>query len=76
MAADLEELKAEAIKQGFTKIRRDVDNAPWVPLGTWNGFSGHTNTPYISVQVQYWLERERVRVTRAMDDQEYWYILS
>jgi hypothetical protein len=76
IAADLEEVKADAIKRGFTRIKRDVDGAPSVPLGTWNGFSGHTNTPYLSVQVQYWLEGDRVRVTRAMDDQQYWYILS
>ena len=76
MAADLEELKAEAIKRGFTSIKRDVDGAPRVSLRTWNGFSGHTSTPYVSVQVQYWLEGDRVRITRAMDDQEYWYALS
>lgn len=75
MAASLEELKAEAHKSGYTKIKRDVDGAPWVLLEKWNGFSSHTSSPYVSVQVQYWLEGDRVRVTRAMDDQEYWYIL-
>jgi len=75
MAANLEELKEEASKRGYTKIRREVAGAPMVPLESWNGFSGHTRTPYVSVQVQYWLEGNRVRVTRAMDDQEYWYTL-
>ncbi len=76
MAASLGELKAEAVKRGYTKIRRDVEGSPAVPLESWNGFSGHTSTPYISVHVQYWLEGNRVRITRAMDDQEYWYTLS
>lgn len=76
MSASLEELKAEALKQGYGKIKRDVEGAPSVPLESWNGFSGQTSTPYVNVQVQYWLKGDKVRVTRAMDDQEYWYELS
>jgi hypothetical protein len=76
MAASLDELKTEAKKLGFTKIGREVDNAPWVPLESWNGFSGATGSPHFTVQVDYWLEGNRVRVTRALDDQEYWYTLS
>jgi hypothetical protein len=76
MAADLAELKAEAMKRGYTRIKRDVDRAPWVPLESWRGFSGSTHTPHYTLQVEYWLEGDKVRVTRALDDQEYWYILS
>jgi hypothetical protein len=76
MAADLEELKAEAMKRGYKRIRRDVDNARWVALENWSGFSGQTNTPYMTVQVEYWLQGNKVRVTRALDNQEYWYTLS
>ena len=76
MAADLAEVKAEAAKRGYTRIKRDVDKAPWVPLESWRGFSGGTNTPHYTVQVEYWLEGDKVRVTRALDDQEYRYTLS
>lgn len=75
IAASLDELKAEVKKRGFTKIRREVEGAPWVPLESWNGFSGSTDTPHLTVQVDYWLAGDRVRVTRALDDQEYWYTL-
>jgi len=75
MAVDLEQLKTYALKRGYTKIKRDVDAAPWVPLKHWRGFSGATQTPYMSVQVEYWLQGDRVRITRALDNQEYWYML-
>jgi FRG domain len=76
MATDLAEVKAEAAKRGYTRIRRDVENAPWVPLESWRGFSGSTDVPYFTVQVEYWLEGDKIRVTRALDDQEYSYTLS
>lgn len=76
VAKSLEELKTEARKLGYTKIKRDGDNAPWVPLESWRGFSGGTDTPHFTVQVEYWLSGNRVRITRALDDQEYWYTLS
>jgi hypothetical protein len=76
IAADLEELKKEAKRLGYTRIKRDGENTPWVPLESWRGFSGGTDTPYLTVQVEYWLAGNRVRVTKALDDREYWYTLS
>lgn len=69
----LDELKTAA--QKYKVIKRDEDNAPWVPLNTWNGFSGGTNVPNMSVQVDYYLEGNRVLVRKALDDQAYWYTL-
>lgn len=71
----LDELKDEAAKRTSTEVKRDEDGAPWVPLATWNGFSWHTGIPNFSVQVDYYLEGNRVRITRAGEEQEYWYVL-
>jgi YD repeat-containing protein len=68
----LDELKTTA--QQYNEIKTDGD-APWVPLKSWNGLSGSTKTPYMSVTVDYHLEGNRVCVTRALDQQEYWYTL-
>ena len=69
----LDELKTAA--QKYNVIKRDGDNAPWVPLESWRGFSGSIGTPLFSVQVDYYLEENRVRILMAPDDQEYWYTL-
>ena len=69
----LDELKTAA--QKYKVIKRDEGNAPWVPLNTWNGFWGSTNVPNVGLQVDYYLEGDRVLVKRALDDQEYWYML-
>jgi len=68
--ASLAELKSDAARRGHTRIRRDVENAPWVLLERWRGFSGGTNTPFVTVQVEYRLEGDKVCVSRALDDQD------
>jgi len=69
----LDELKT-AVQQ-YSEVKGDADNARWVPLRTWKGFWSGTDTPNMSVQIDYYLEGNRVRVKRAMDKQEYWYTL-
>ena len=74
---NLDELKSEAKKRGYTRIKRDGDNAPWVELEAWNGFwAGTAGIPTMSVQVDYYLEGNRVIVRKALDDQEYGYTLA
>ena len=71
----LDELKSEAKNLSYTRIRRDGDTQ-WRPLESWGGFSASTGVALMTVQVVYYLEGNRVRVRRALDDQEYWYTLS
>jgi len=73
---DCDGLKVEAAKRGFTKIKRENDDASVVPLTTWNGFSGRTDNPHFFVQVDYYLEGNKVRIKRALDEQDHWYTLS
>jgi hypothetical protein len=72
---NLGELKILAKRFGYTKIRRDGDDA-WHELKTWSGFSGHTSVPHVTVQVSYYLDGNRVLVKRALENDEHGYTLS
>jgi hypothetical protein len=69
----VDELKAGARK--YKEIKPDGDNAKWVPLESWKGFSASTDVHLVSAQVSYYLEGNRVLVRKALDDKEYWYTL-
>lgn len=75
MTADLDEFKAEAKKLGFKRITRDGTTNSG-PIASWKGFSSRTDTPHAYVQVCYYIDGNRMRVTRAGEDQEHWYTLS
>jgi hypothetical protein len=75
MPMRLDELKTAAKELGYLIIKGDRESG-WRPLTSWNGVSSGTNVPNASVQVYYYLEGNRVRVTKALDNQEYWYTLN
>ena len=74
-AMSLGELKAAARQLGFTKIRRDVDDAPWVLLDNWKGFWGGPDQTAAGIHVNYYLEENRVLVMRITEGKENWYVL-
>lgn len=74
-AMTLDELKAAARQLGFTKIKRDAEDAPWVLLENWNGFWAGKKLPALSVQVNYYQEENRVLVMRITEGKETWYVL-
>lgn len=71
----LEELKEEARKRGYTEIRREQADAPWVPLASWNGFWAGTGIPMMSVEVQYRMDQDTVIVTKTFEGAEHIYRL-
>lgn len=73
LAMSLGELKAAVRKLGFTKIKRDAKDAPWVLLENWNGF--WAEEPAGSDHVNYYLEENRVLVMRITEGKETWYVL-
>jgi hypothetical protein len=74
ISMNLGELKSEAKRLGYSQIKRDGDET-WRELKSWNGLSAHGNVALMTVHLSYYLDGNRVRVTRALDDQEYWYSL-
>jgi hypothetical protein len=66
----LEEIKALA----FTTIQREIEGAPVLPLKDWMGFSSHVSGGMYA-SVTYYLEGNRVRVHKALEDGDHYYIL-
>jgi hypothetical protein len=69
---DLEELKKEAMKRGFTRIWRDED-AKFVTLKDWKGVSPYLGTLHFSASIDYDIDGDKVWVRL---DGGYWYVLS
>jgi len=75
LAMSLGEVKAAARKLGFTKIRRDAEDTPWVMLENWNGFWSSGKEPAGNDHVNYYVDGIRVLVMRITEGKETWYIL-
>jgi hypothetical protein len=76
---NLEELRERALASGYTKIQGDAEGAPVVSLKHWRGVSadraggpGDVNI----ASVNYYIEGNRVRVKKALVEQDFWYVLS
>jgi hypothetical protein len=77
---DLDTVKTESLALGYTKIQAELENARVVSLKDWQGISSHV-TGGMYAQVDYYLEGNKsdghkVRVHKAMEDGNHWYILS
>jgi hypothetical protein len=68
----LELLKDEALCRGFTKIKRDEENAKEVLLKDWSGFSGHVSG-MLYATVIYEMQGNKLRIQKTLDSNEYWY---
>jgi hypothetical protein len=75
LAMSLGELKAAARQLGFTKVKRDAEDAPWVLLDNWNGFWTDRKQPALNTHVDYYLDENRVLVMRITEGKETWYVL-
>jgi hypothetical protein len=60
----LREMKERAKALGCTKIRRDVEGAPILPLASWQGFSTESGSAFSHVPVWFRLEDNRVVVSK------------
>jgi hypothetical protein len=58
----------------FETIQREAKGAPVVPLQKWQGFSSHVSGGTYAT-VTYYLEGNRVRVHKALEDGDHYYIL-
>jgi hypothetical protein len=71
----IEELKEKAKARGYTRIKRDAEYAVVVILENWPGFSTHVSGA-LSAAVNYYLVGDRVRVEKALEETDHWYVLS
>jgi hypothetical protein len=76
----LEEIKKAALALGYTKIQCETVISPAVYLRYWTGFSSHVKGGMYAT-VDYYLEgnksdRHKVRVDKALEEDDHWYILS
>jgi len=71
----LDELKTEIQNRGFTRVKRDAENAKEVALKDWTGFSSHISGGAYAM-VTYYLEGNRLRVHKALQQEDHWYTLS
>jgi hypothetical protein len=76
----LEDLKKEARAFGYTKIQRTLENSRVEHVIDWRGFSTHVEGGMYAT-VTYYLEGNKsdghkVRVHKALEEGDHWYILS
>jgi hypothetical protein len=71
----LAELKERASTLGYTKIQRQADGAPIVPLASWNGFSTESGSGFSHVAVWFRLGGSKVIVSKLGESDTY-YLLS
>jgi hypothetical protein len=71
----LDELKEAAVTKGYATIKRDLPNAPAVPLSSWPGFSSQISGTVFGT-VTYYLEGNKVRVHKVLDEEEHTYTMS
>lgn len=69
------ELTQQAGALGYTKIQRQVDGAPILPLATWNGFSTESGSGFSHVAVWFSLDVNKVTVNK-MGEPDAYYLLS
>ena len=72
---NLAELKEQASALGYTKIQRQVDSAPILPLAAWNGFSTESGSGFSHVAVWFRLGGNKVAVNK-MGEPDAYYLLS
>jgi hypothetical protein len=72
---ELEKVKTTASALAYTTIKSDEPNARPVPLATWKGFSSHVSGTLFAT-VTYFLEGNKVRVHRVLDEKDHYYTLN
>jgi hypothetical protein len=71
----IEELKEKAKARGYTRIKRDAEYAVVVHVEGWLGFSSLVSGG-LNTAVNYYLVGNRVRVEKALEETDHWYVLS
>jgi hypothetical protein len=73
--AESKEISLEAIQAlNYTTIQREDGSAPAASLRDWRGFSSHVSGGLYAT-VTYYLEGNRVRVHKALEHGDHYYIL-